>query len=160
MKQTNWKKLILCILFVEALGFLSSLLAGDIRGTYQNLINQAKPYQAPLAPPPWLFAVVWPVLYLMLGIALYLILQSRSINGNSALRWFCIQLILNLLWPLVFFRFHQYMAAAILIIILDIAVAYTIYLLFNDENIAGCIMVPYFLWLLFATYLNIGFALL
>ena len=148
--------LILCLVVPLGLGFLSSLLSGDIRGIYESL---NKP---PLSPPGWLFGVVWPVLYVLMGVALYLVLDSRNVGGQKrpSIWLFCAQLVLNFAWSIVFFRFGQLWAAVGIIGLMDILVFTCVILFYRIRKPAGLLMIPYLLWILFATYLSISFAML
>lgn len=154
MKKKSWSALILFIVIVEGIGFLSGILSGDIKAAYAAL------ELPPLSPPDWLFGIVWPVLYAMMAIAAYLIYTSNDSGKSNALFVFCTQLALNFCWSIVFFRWEVYWAAALIIIVLDFLVAYTIYLFKQINVTASRLMIPYLLWLIFATYLNLGIAIL
>lgn len=155
MKKINWIMLILFVVFTELVGYLSSILAGNIPETYAELI---KP---PLAPPSGVFGIVWIVLYALMGIAAYLIYRSEEgLIRKQSLVLFGIQLCLNFIWTIVFFGFNMYWAAVIVIILLDLAVLFTIMSFLRVNKTAGWLLVPYFIWILFATYLNIGIAIL
>lgn len=154
MKKKTWISAIILIIILEGVGFLSGYLSGDIAAEYVQLI---KP---PFAPPGWLFAVVWPVLYALMGIAVSIIYRDDGEESNTALFWFFVQLLFNFSWSIIFFRFGAYWIALIILVILDILVAYTIYLFYKINKTAGLLLVPYLIWILFATYLNLGFALL
>lgn len=150
MKKTSWSTLILFIIIVEGIGLLSGILSGDIKSTYAAL------ELPPLSPPDWLFGIVWPVLYALMAIAAYLIYTSSDSEKSNALFIFCVQLALNFCWSIVFFRWDLYWAATLIILVLDFLVVYTIYLFNKINATASRIMIPYLLWLLFATYLNLG----
>lgn len=156
MKERSLKGALISIAIVEALAFLSNLLAGDIRAVYETLI---KP---PLSPPGWLFGLVWPVLYALIGIAGYLIytINTQPEKRHDALEYFSWQLALNLIWPICFFRLELFWTAAFIILILDVLVVLTIYSFRRLDKTAAILLIPYLLWILFATYLNIGFAIL
>ena len=94
----------------------------------------------------------------MLGIAAYLIHKSTKSNKSNALFWFYVQLLINFSWSIIFFRFGLFWASAVVIILLVIAAAYTTALFGKIDQHAKLLMVPYLLWLIFATYLNIGVA--
>lgn len=154
MKKVNWPKLLAFIALTEATGFLSGFLSGDVKSVYPQLI------QPPLSPPGWVFGIVWPILYALMGIAAYLIHNSGDSHRSNALFWFYVQLAINFSWSIVFFRFSLFWASAAIIIALDITVAYTIALFSKINKHAKMLMIPYLLWILFATYLNIGVAIL
>ena len=155
MKKIDWLQLLTIILIAEFVGVLGSLLSGNTGEIYTSLI---KP---PLSPPGWLFGVVWPVLYLLMGIAAYLIYQApQTLERQKATAFYWIQLFVNFLWPIVFFRFEWYWIAVIIIILLDILVSITARLFYKINKAAGYLMIPYLIWILFATCLNIGIAVL
>lgn len=156
MNKRSLKGVLVSIAIVEALAFLSNLLAGDIRAVYETLI---KP---PLAPPGWLFGIVWPVLYALMGIAVYLIytICNQSDDRRNALELFSWQLAVNLIWPICFFRLELFWTAVLIILILDVLVVLTILSFRKLNKTAARLLLPYLLWILFATYLNIGFSIL
>ena len=119
--------------------------------------NLTKP---PLAPPDWIFPPVWSILYFSMLVALLLYLFKPSQNKKSGYIDFIAQLILNLLWTPAFFYLQNIVLALIVIILLDIFVILTIKSFYRVSKISGLILMPYLLWILFATYLNIGYLVL
>ncbi len=155
MKKNKLIQVSLAVLFTELAGFLGMKLAGPTSSLYQTLI---KP---PLYPPSQLFGIVWPILYFLMGISLYLIYNSqKSQRQQKSIDLFLLQLFVNILWPVVFFRFQMYWLAVLVILLLDVLVAMTIKLFYTVNKKAAYLLLPYMLWILFATYLNIGIALL
>ncbi len=153
MKNNNLIKVVLAVLFTELAGFISMQLGGSTSQVYQTL---TKP---PLSPPSQVFGIVWPILYLLMGISLYFIYSSpKSKNQQKALDLFLIQLFVNVIWPAVFFRFEMYWFAVIVILLLDVLVAITIYFSYKVNKKSAYLLLPYMIWILFATYLNLGFA--
>ena len=122
---------------------------------YQSLI---KP---PLAPPSWLFSPVWIVLYITMGISLYL--YARKPCGKSK-AWgyvlFFTQILVNLSWTPAFFGLKNIAFALALVILLDILVLLNIIEFFKVSKSSARCLIPYFIWILFATYLNIGYLIL
>ena len=156
MNGNNKKHLLLCLLIPPAVGGLGALLAGDMRSAYQAY------YKPLLSPPAWVFPVVWTVLYLLMGYAAYLVLSSGATapRKRRALTAFAVQLGLNLLWPLFFFRFCWFCFSFLWLLAL-IAAALACWLLFRFiVKCAGDLLLPYLLWLCFAAYLNLGVCLL
>lgn len=133
-------------------GYLSGYLSGGQKELYQTL------NQPPFAPPAWLFGVVWTVLYILMGIAAYLIYISAesSPERTKALILYALQLFVNFSWSIVFFRFQSYGAAVLVLALLLILVALTMMLFYKINRCAAFLLIPYFLWLLIAYYLNIG----
>ncbi|MCD2257135.1 tryptophan-rich sensory protein [Lactobacillus sp. CC-MHH1034] len=154
LKAINWLPLILCIVVIQSIGFLSSLLSGDIRQTYNNL------NQPPFSPPGPVFGIVWPILYLFIGIALYLLISAQVTSGlkRISLILFGAQLLINFLWTIIFFSGNNYWLGFALIILLDILVIACIAQFSKVQVFASYLMVPYLIWILFATYLSFGVA--
>ena len=153
--KVNVKKLILCLAIPLAVGGLSALLSGGM-ADYKAL------NQPPLSPPGWVFPVVWTALYALMGWASYLILQENAGKAETqkALTLYAVQLALNFLWPLVFFRAEKWLAAFFLLIALWAAIFLTIRAFSKIKESAGDLLLPYLLWVSFAGYLNLGIYLL
>lgn len=153
--KKSWLLLVLLIVGTEAVGFLSGQLAGDSRGMYANFDK------IPLAPPGSVFGIVWPILYLMMAIALYVTITNvvKQSQVQSLVAIYLLQLILNFFWSIVFFRGDLMLLGVVIILALLLAVAYQIKIFYQVTPAAGLLLVPYWLWLVFALYLNIGFAL-
>lgn len=131
-------------------GFLGSLVtAPAIDGWYQN-IN--KPF---FTPPGWLFAPVWTLLYIFMGVSLYLVLiKANPLPKAKFLLIFCLQLALNLLWSILFFGFTSPLLALIEIIILWYAILVLLNLAYKINRLSFIILLPYLLWVSFAAILN------
>ena len=121
---------------------------------YYNLL------EPPLAPPDWIFPPVWSILYSLIFIALLLYIFKPAQNKKSGYIYFAAQLTLNLLWTPAFFYLRNIVLALIVIIFLDIFVVLTIKSFYNVSKTSGLILIPYLIWILFATYLNIGYFIL
>jgi tryptophan-rich sensory protein len=128
-------------------GYLTSQpLSGSISATYSQLVKPS------FFPPAWVFAPVWTILYVLMGISAYLI--WRKGDFKKPLLLFLIQLILNLLWTPIFFYFHQYFWAFVEIVVLMLAIIMTILSFFKRSKPAGLLMLPYLFWVVFASILN------
>lgn len=145
---------LLFIVGIELIGFLSSILAGDIPAEYALLIKPV------LSPPDWVFGIVWTLLYAMMGLAAFLVYRIHTNASDKAMTSFTVQLALNFSWSIIFFRFEAFWVAFIVILLMDIIVAYTIYLFSKVQKTSAKLMIPYLIWILFATYLNFGIAIL
>jgi len=155
LKKINWFQLLIIIIMTELVGLLGSVLSGNEGQIYTSFI---KP---PLSPPGWLFGVVWPILYLLMGIAAYLIYQTpQTPQRKKAITLYWVQLFFNFLWPIIFFRFEWYWVSVAVILILDALVFVTTFCFYKIKKATGYLMLPYLLWILFATYLNIAIAVL
>ena len=119
--------------------------------------NLSKPF---LAPPDWLFAPVWTILYIMIFISLVFYFLNFKSNKGIGYIFFAMQMFLNFLWSPVFFYFQNITLALAVIILLDVFAFLTLRKFYSVSNIAGAFFVPYFVWLIFATYLNIGYVVL
>ncbi|WP_435417194.1 TspO/MBR family protein [Parerythrobacter aurantius] len=109
-------------------------------------------------PPPYLFGIVWPILYVLMGLALALVLSAWGARGRTAaIAAFALQFVLNLAWSPVFFAFRQIDWALYVIIALDVLVVVTIVLFWRVRILAGLLLLPYLAWILFATALNFEF---
>ena len=136
---------------VLLLGMLSGQLAGSGAGNpwFAALV---KP---PLYPQPVTFALVWTVLYILMGFSLAMVASARGAEWRmAAVAAFVLQLVLNLAWSPLFFGGHQIMAALALLVVLDIAVIATIVLFRLVRPVAALLLLPYLAWILFATLLN------
>lgn len=151
--KIQWKKLILCIAIPLAAGALAGLLTRNSMETFQSLNKPA------LSPPGWLFPVVWTILYILMGIASYLVLVSGKPN-RSALSVYGIQLIFNFFWSIIFFNFEAYLFSFVWLIILWVLILATMILFFRVSEPAGYLLLPYLLWVTFAGYLNLYIYLL
>ncbi|MBQ3138992.1 MAG: tryptophan-rich sensory protein [Ruminococcus sp.] len=154
MKKFSFTELIISIVFAELVGAVSALLAGDFRGLYTEFI------QPPLAPPAWVFPVVWVILYALMGITSYMIYRSDSYRSKSALFVYFVQLAVNFSWSIIFFRFELLTLAAVVAVVLTILVGIMICMFLSIRKKAGYFNVPYLLWMIFASYLAIGTMLL
>ena len=153
--KTDWKKRLICWAIPLAAGGLSALLAGGM--DIYKTINQP-----PLSPPGWVFPVVWTVLYLLMGEASYRVLVSGAEESKirKALTVYGVQLLLNVLWSPLFFRFQWFLAAFILLLVLLFAIFITMRRFTAIDERAADLLIPYFLWVTFAGYLNLGVFLL
>ncbi len=110
-----------------------------------------------LTPPDIVFRIVWPILYILMIISLILFYKNYSSNFwiSLGLLFFTIQLLLNLLWPLLFFTYHQILPSFFLIITIILFVILTMKEFLKVNFTAGILLLPYLLWLIFASYLNL-----
>lgn len=150
----KYKTLILQVVLALLAGGLASLLGGETASLYQRLTPP------PWAPPGWVFPVVWTVLYILMGVAAGLVARTEDVDRDGALWLYYIQLGINVLWPLLFFRLEWITVAAVWLALLVVAVLATWRRFRAIHTAAGWLLVPYLLWCLFALYLNVGFAVL
>jgi len=144
----NLIKLIFCILITEGAGIIGSLATySSVRTWYLDLNKPS------FNPPSWIFAPVWTILFLLMGIALYLVWTKKN-----DLFWFWIQLFLNVLWSIFFFGLHSPLLAFYEIVFLWIAIIITIVKFWSYNKTASILLIPYFLWVSFASFLNLTIA--
>lgn len=155
MNKINWKALLASLAISLGAGVIASLLTRDSMQQYGEL------YQPPQAPPGWLFPIVWTILFVFMGIAAYLVYVSdaETDEKRSALKVYGVQLLANIGWSVIFFRFNGYTFAFFWLILLW----YLIYITrkhFAEIDVrAGYLLLPYLLWVTFAGYLNLAIAL-
>ena len=118
--------------------------------------------QPPLAPPSWVFPVVWTVLYLLMGISLYIVWNTRADSGKKQLAFllFGIQLFLNLIWSPIFFGLQLFLPALIVLVFTWIFTAAMIVSFYAISKPAALLQIPYIIWLTFAGYLNFAIYLI
>lgn len=145
-------KAILIIAIPLIVGGISGFLIRNNVYIYDVLI---KP---PFALPNFLFGIVWGVLYLTMGIGLYLFVKSAANKDTIAdgVTLFAFQLLLNFFWPIVFFNLEIFFTAFLLLVALFIFVAITVSTFYNVRKSSGIILIPYLLFLVYAGYLNFG----
>lgn len=155
-KTLNLKKLLISLLVTFGAGILAYLFSRDAMQDYANLI------QPPLAPPSWVFSVVWPILYLLMSIALYMVGNSKAPQQQKSMSYvlYGIQLVFNFLWTLFFFVFGFYVFSAVWLLALILIVIACTLIFCKINPTAGKLLIPYIIWLIFALYLNIGIAIL
>ncbi len=113
-----------------------------------------------LSPPDWIFAPVWIILYITIFTSLILYFLKPSDEKTFGYVVFAIQLILNLAWSPVFFLMQNIPLALAIVLLLDMAILLTILEFYSVSKISGLILIPYFIWSLFATYLTLGYLVL
>ncbi|MBQ2835573.1 MAG: tryptophan-rich sensory protein [Clostridia bacterium] len=132
------------------------LLIGAITSSsmeYNTLI------QPVLAPPSILFPIVWTILYVLMGVS-YGILESKSLVDTEINFIYYLQLFVNSMWSIIFFTFEWRLFAFIWLLILILLIVMMIIKFYNKDNVAGLLQIPYLLWALFASYLNLSIYLL
>lgn len=132
-------------------GIVGFIISGFI--DYNSLVKPV------LAPPSILFPIAWTIIYILMGTS-YGILKSKDLNDASTKQIYYLQLFVNLLWPIAFFVLKWRLFAFIWIILLDILVIIMIINFYKRNKLSGWLQIPYLLWILFASYLNISIYLL
>ena len=138
MKKIDYKKLALYIAIPLVLGVIVGLIT----------MKASLSYNGPV--PRWIFPVVWSILYVLMGISSYFISDNKNL-----LNIYKINLIVNLLWPIIFFLFKLKVLAFFWILILILIVGYMIYKFYQENKLSSYLLTPYILWLVFASVLNL-----
>lgn len=143
--KINWFKLFVSILITEGAGIFGSIAtASSVKSWY--VTDVIKPS---FNPPSWLFAPVWTLLFLLMGISLYIVWQKKG-----DLFWFWTQLLLNIIWSFLFFGFRSPTLAFYEILVLWIAILITIVKFQKIDLLASRLLYPYLAWVTFASILN------
>ena len=151
MSLKNWLKLIACLVVCQAAGFIGSLFTRPaIPAWYAGLEKPS------FNPPNAVFSPVWIGLFALMGVSLYLLWSKapKDRKVNIALRWFAVQLALNVLWSALFFGLKAPFFAFIEIVVLWAAIFMTIVKSAQVSKWAAFLLVPYILWVSFAAVLN------
>lgn len=146
--KTYAKSILIPVILGGIVGFI---ISGSI--DYNSL---QKPF---LAPPSWIFPIVWSILYVLMGIS-YGILKSNSLIDSKINLIYYSQLFVNLLWSIFFFVLKWRLFAFLWIILLLILIIIMIVEFYKKNKTAALLQIPYLLWTAFATYLNLGVYLL
>ncbi len=153
MKKMNWKKFLIALILPQCAGAVGSIFTRESVATWYPQLNR------PLfTPPSWVFAPVWTTLFLLMGWAFFLILSSdhEKTRRGIAISLFCIHLAVNILWSFFFFGLRSPFWAFVDISILWGMIALLVRIFWGINRWAGVMLVPYFLWVSFASFLNYG----
>ncbi|MBW3015581.1 tryptophan-rich sensory protein [Candidatus Woesearchaeota archaeon] len=149
MYKIDYKRLIISVVvpfIASAIG--SVFTASSVNTWYIDLVKPS------FNPPSWVFGPVWTVLYLMIGIALYLVWMKGFQKHRTEIAWFGGQLCLNALWSILFFGLRNPRLAFVEIIFLWFAILVTGIKFYKVSKPAGYLFLPYLLWVSFAGVLN------
>ncbi len=142
------KSIAIPVVIGATIGFIIS------KGIDYNVLIKPK-----FAPPSIAFPIVWSILYIIMGIS-YGILKSNDLTDKDIDSIYYIQLFFNAMWSIFFFLFKWRLFSLLWLIILDVLVLIMIYRFYKKNKVAGLLQIPYMLWILFASYLNIAIYLL
>lgn len=149
-------KLLLSIILCEGVGILGSIFTIPSITLWYSHLN--KPV---FNPPNWIFGPVWTILYLLIGVSFYLILEKKlKKEKNIVLFVFFLQLFLNFIWSIIFFGLHLPITAFIEIFFLWGSIIWLVINLYKFSKFASLILVPYLCWVSFAAILNLTVAIL
>lgn len=148
------RPLIISLLITLGGGALVAFFTRNYMDTYSNII------QPNLAPPAAIFPIVWTVLYILLGISAYMVYESKFSLKTKALVVYGAQLLLNFIWPFIFFSGDMFLLAFIVLMIMWALSLWMVALFYQIKPLAAYLQIPYILWLTFAAYLNLSIYLL
>ena len=138
MKKIDYKKLILYVMIPLLLGGIVGFITSSESKNYDGIVDG------------WVFPVVWSILYILMGISSYIVRDNRELMNI-----YKVNLIVNLLWPIIFFLFKLKVLAFFWILILILIVGYMIYKIYQENKLSSYLLIPYILWLVFASVLNL-----
>lgn len=156
-RPQSWIKLIIGIIICLLAGYVGSLFTRPaIPGWYAAL------HKPSFIPPSGVFGPVWTCLYVLMGVALFLVWRAEKYTPRrrAALAVFALQLVLNILWSILFFGLRSPLAGLVDIICLWLTIIMTILLFFRISKSAAALLIPYLLWVSFAAVLNAAIILL
>ncbi|MEF8847314.1 MAG: TspO/MBR family protein [Candidatus Paceibacterota bacterium] len=150
----NYKKLIASLALPQLAGLIGAFFTGSsVSGWYTTI---EKPV---FTPPGWIFGPAWTLLYLLMGVSLYLV-WSRAKTHKKALFVFAVQLVLNTLWSIIFFGLQAPLWGFVEIILLWVAILLTITSFYKINKTAAYLLLPYLAWVSFAAVLNLAIVIL
>ena len=152
----NLRKLATSLLPPLISGLLASFLTRGNMDIYQRISVP------PLSPPSVVFPIVWTILYILMGISLYIVRVSRGSNDVKKIGYifYALQLLFNFVWPILFFNLGTYTFSAVWLGIMIVLIILNIIWFAKVNNVSAYLLIPYLVWCLFALYLNIGIAIL
>jgi benzodiazapine receptor len=152
MKSLNKKNYISLILWVGLITLIGPIIGyltkSGVNSWYSGLIRCG------FTPPNYVFPIVWMMLYAMIGICGWLIWSSKSSQTQVIKTIYIIQLILNWSWSFLFFKYHMISLALISLLLMDLLSIMILYLSYKNMKSVFMLMMPYLVWILFASYLN------
>ncbi|MBN1168758.1 tryptophan-rich sensory protein [Candidatus Woesebacteria bacterium] len=154
--KIDFKKLVVSLTLPFLAGFIGSYFTTPSIPTWYASLNKPK-----FNPPNWLFGPVWTILYILMGISFYIIWNKQTTKDRSnAFSYYLAQLILNSLWSIVFFGFKEVGLALVVITILWFLILKTIFFFEDLDKTSSNLLIPYILWVSFATILNFSIYIL
>lgn len=155
-KKIKIKQLLIAVAVPLAVGGAAALVSRSGFAGFEEL------YKPLLTPPGWVFPVVWTVLYVLMGLASYLVCVSGASEPRRrrAMKAYGAQLLANFLWPVLFFALGLYLAAFLWLLALWLLILLCWTLFKHIDQTAGKLLLPYLLWTAYAAYLNLGVVLL
>lgn len=138
MKKNDYKKLILYIAIPLLLGGIVDFITSKESMNYNGIVDG------------WVFPIVWSILYILMGISSYIVRNNKELMSI-----YKVNLVINLLWPIIFFTLNFKVFGFFWILLLILVVGYMMYKFYNKNKISAYLLIPYLLWLIFASILNL-----
>lgn len=138
MKKIDYKEFIKYIAVPLVLGAIVGLITKNQSSNYDGIV------------PGFVFPIVWSILYILMGISSYIVRDDKELMNI-----YKVNLGINILWPIIFFSLKLRVLAFFWILILILVVGYMIYRFYNKNKISAYLLIPYILWLVFASVLNL-----
>lgn len=138
MKKNDYKKLILYIAIPLLLGGIVGFITSKESMNYNGIVDG------------WVFPIVWSILYILMGISSYIVRNNKELMSI-----YKVNLVINLLWPIIFFTLNFKVFGFFGILLLILVVGYMMYKFYNKNKISAYLLIPYLLWLIFASILNL-----
>jgi tryptophan-rich sensory protein len=138
------------VVVCEGAGIIGTVFTINSVATWYTTLNKSF-----FNPPSWVFGPVWTILYFLMGVSLFLAWEKKA-----NLKWFYIQLVLNALWSPIFFGLQNPALALVDIIFMWVAILMTIKVFWKKNRLSAYLLIPYFIWVSFATILNLSIVLL
>ena len=156
MQKIKWRSLVISVAIPLLVGSLSALLTSDSMGAFASMRQPA------FTVPGWLFPIVWTILYVLMGVASYIVFESTADKETKsrALRVYFLQLVFNFFWSIIFFNLNSYGFAFLWLLVLLALVIVCTLRFYSIDKRAGALMIPYIVWVAFAGYLNLAVAIL
>ncbi len=145
----SFSRLVASVVLCEGVGLAGGVFTASSVSSWYPLLSKPS-----FNPPGWIFGPVWTALYFLMGVSLFLVWQSKKKEKVLAFTVFGIQLCLNFLWSLLFFGLMCPGCALIDIALLFISIVLTMVLFFRISRTASLLLIPYVLWVSFASVLN------
>lgn len=138
MKKNDYKKLILYIAIPLLLGGIVGFITSKESMNYNGIVDE------------WVFPIVWSILYILMGISSYIVRNNKKLMSI-----YKVNLVINLLWPIIFFTLNFKVFGFFWILLLILVAGYMMYKFYNKNKISAYLLIPYLLWLIFASILNL-----
>lgn len=155
MRAGSLLSLAFFILISLAAGFIGSFFTMDSVQTWYTTLNRPS-----WTPPNWVFGPVWTTLYVLMGTAAYLVSRSKKLGKTLVLWLFLAHLLVNTFWSIAFFTLHELLLSVIVIVALLGLIIVLMRLFWRYSHLATYLMVPYLLWVSYASTLSVGYLLL